>query len=665
MLRLSWLVRVYISACLLLISTSFACGQIINASADQQAPIPGAGHDYIHMLTETVNPADGSLNVRIQVPIPKGRGLTLPFSFAYDSNGIHYPLNSNTGLPLWATDGGGGLEYTVPTLSSQPISLSSPPCTYYVNYMLLTASGERHALHLSAWQPGGSCSTNPQAPGQYLTGGDDYFQATSAPSNAVTVSGADGTVYRFSGPEGLASSVEDRNGNEITIATGTNLFTMTDTAGRAVLSASSFGASGGDTISVSGLSGPYTVHWGTASYNYTPGWRLASTDGLCANMVYANGSVPVATSIVLPNGQRYQFYYDSTYGLLDEIVFPSGGWVKYTWGVNSLSLFAWLADHNGVIGCGYQYGQPAIVERQVSYDGANVAQEQIFSYSTNWASSGVIWTTKTTSVTSTDELRGASFTTATSYSPANVWVQPNSNSPVTYTQVPTESQIAYNDWNGATLRTVAKSWQDPYLMTCESTTQGGQTNRTDTAYANYGAASTYLNIPTIALTTDKKEWDWGQAPACGSASSGTPRRETQTAYQVLGKTLSYSYAPSILDRPATVTTYGNGSEAAQTQYAYDGTSVTGAGVTVGRDSAYNGNTTVPRGNATRKTEWLNGGVSPVTAYTYDDTGQMTSMKDPNSNTTKYAYTDQNTYLSQITYPPTNGVNHVESFGYDS
>jgi len=40
MLRLSWLVRAFIAACLLLISASFACGQIINASADQQVPIP-------------------------------------------------------------------------------------------------------------------------------------------------------------------------------------------------------------------------------------------------------------------------------------------------------------------------------------------------------------------------------------------------------------------------------------------------------------------------------------------------------------------------------------------------------------------------------------------------------------------------------------------------
>src|SRR5579875_2536904 len=199
---LRWLVRALVSACLLLISTSFCPGQIINASADPQAPIPGAGHDYIHMLTETVNPADGSLSVRIQVPVPKGRGLTLPFSFAYDSNGIHYPGATTNGVMWWGTDSTpgyeqGGWRYTAPYLASKPVSISSPACTYFIDYMLLTPSGARHALYLSAWQYYGYCSTNPNAPAQYLTGGDDYFQATanSTSNNAVTAVDADGTVY--------------------------------------------------------------------------------------------------------------------------------------------------------------------------------------------------------------------------------------------------------------------------------------------------------------------------------------------------------------------------------------------------------------------------------------------------------------------------------------
>jgi len=49
-------------------------------------PVPGVGHDYLHDLNEIVNPANGSLSVRIEAPRPKERGLNYPlYSFLYDS----------------------------------------------------------------------------------------------------------------------------------------------------------------------------------------------------------------------------------------------------------------------------------------------------------------------------------------------------------------------------------------------------------------------------------------------------------------------------------------------------------------------------------------------------------------------------------------------------
>lgn len=88
----------------LLMPVSLAFGQITNVTDDQSTPIPGAGHDYIHMLTETVNPANGSVSLRIQVPVPKGRGLTLPFAFAYDSNGVNHAVSSAPGFVIWASN---------------------------------------------------------------------------------------------------------------------------------------------------------------------------------------------------------------------------------------------------------------------------------------------------------------------------------------------------------------------------------------------------------------------------------------------------------------------------------------------------------------------------------------------------------------------------------
>src|SRR5216684_798697 len=69
--------------------------QIPSTSDTTSTPVPGAGHDYIHAPVETVNPANGSISIRIPAIMPPGRGISLPFTFAYDSNGVAY-LGTNT-----------------------------------------------------------------------------------------------------------------------------------------------------------------------------------------------------------------------------------------------------------------------------------------------------------------------------------------------------------------------------------------------------------------------------------------------------------------------------------------------------------------------------------------------------------------------------------------
>ena len=211
MLKLGRFTHILLSACLVVLFSIPCWGQITNVADDQLAPIPGAGHDYIHMLTETVNPANGSMNLEIHLPVPRGRGFTLPFAFAYNSNGVHHPGGSN-GHPSWLTDAGylssGGWSYVVPMVSTQEdsIRVQNYLCYFYSNYMMQTSAGEGHALGLSVGENGtGSCP-----PGgliqPYLSGADDYYQATTTnmlPGHGpytppVTVADADGTVYQFS-----------------------------------------------------------------------------------------------------------------------------------------------------------------------------------------------------------------------------------------------------------------------------------------------------------------------------------------------------------------------------------------------------------------------------------------------------------------------------------
>lgn len=222
--------------------------QITNVTDDQSAPIPGAGHDYIKMLSETVNPANGSVSIRIAVPTPKSRGLSVPFLFAYDSNGVHIPTGF-AGSGYW-TKGklflySGGWLYSLPELSFQAGTFleGSRNCPYYTAFVFSDPLGGRHAFPIYALSGASPC-TNYLSPGN----GDDQYRATfdgtANPPQAVRVASADGTVYHFpfGSPNGaLPDYIEDRNGNRSYIS-GTG--SVTDTAGRAEIVSSGFGATG-------------------------------------------------------------------------------------------------------------------------------------------------------------------------------------------------------------------------------------------------------------------------------------------------------------------------------------------------------------------------------------------------------------------------------------
>jgi hypothetical protein len=71
-----------------------ALGQATNVTDETSTPIPGAGHDYLHEFSETVNPANGSVSLRLGAPVPGGRLLNVPICFNYDSGG-HYEMTGS------------------------------------------------------------------------------------------------------------------------------------------------------------------------------------------------------------------------------------------------------------------------------------------------------------------------------------------------------------------------------------------------------------------------------------------------------------------------------------------------------------------------------------------------------------------------------------------
>src|SRR5258708_18644330 len=157
--------------------------------------------------------------------------------------------------------------------------------------MLTDMYGGSHPVYLFVLQPlnSGICNSyaNPPPGAQTwntLAGSDFSAQSSTNPmyngssqySPPITVADSDGTVYHFTGiyqtrqgstsyTSQLPDWVKDRNGNKTTISSQANgAFSVTDTLARTVLTSSGFGTNR-NTITVSGLSSPYHVTWGSSS----------------------------------------------------------------------------------------------------------------------------------------------------------------------------------------------------------------------------------------------------------------------------------------------------------------------------------------------------------------------------------------------------------------
>jgi RHS repeat-associated protein len=142
--------------------------------------------------------------------------------------------------------------------------------------------------------------------------------------------------------------------------------------------------------------------------------------------------------------------------------------------------------------------------------------------------------------------------------------------------------------------------------------------------------------PWMGKPTKVKEWDY----YTGSPSS-TPTRETD-----------YLYSGFDLQQ---VTVLGNGVQAAQTTYGYTSSATTTSGVT------QHGTANAGGPYLQTVTQWLNTGTSSVTTYAMDDTGMVTSVRDPNQNT---ASTISYQCANAFPYQTVNPLGHATTYGYD-
>jgi RHS repeat-associated protein len=658
-------------------------------------PTPGSGESYIHMLDDTISPVNGSLSLRINMPMPKDRGINIPFGLTYDSNGVYVydvglkaPTYKYTAHPLLD-----GWNYMVPHLTYQAADgtgydyAGNPvDCGYNTGFVFTSPTGERHSL---AGLQDVYDYTNPAcAPFQGNSGGDLYYQA----GLDYIVHDSLGTEYAMGGE--TPYSIEDRNGNVISFVTTNNGapygvagFNMIDTTGRVAVSVTGFGSPDGDTVTIAGLSQPYKISWtgttptvtlpvlafdGSAQYNAT---IQSNTE------VFAYPPLVVISDLELPDQTHYHFDYGS-YGLLSKITYPSGAWVAYDWGTNQASEVSYYCSNGSEFvlpngrplipaNCSaLRISWPAVKGRTVSFDGQHAALHQDFNYSTEGWQTQILgldalawWTTKSTTITTTDYVTGQVSSEVHTYS-----TQYND-------MIPHESSVSYRDGTGRVLRTVNKVW-DGYaqfmeLASLETVLESGLASKTAFGPHEFGGMPDWV-----------QDFDYGET---------TTLRKTATSYVTMTPPIGGGINNTTV-LPSTVTVYdGGGNAMAATVFCYDQQATSSKPGIAGHDDSNYGTDQSVRGNVTQKLQWVNppGGSNPVpttancgqgttsgqlsTTYLYDQTGQLLRQTDPNGNPTNYSYTDSfsdtppaqqtNAYLTSITYPQTGSVKHVESFSY--
>lgn len=127
----------FVAIALALMWISGAWAQVPNLTASTATPLPEYGHSYLSAklptgasaaqvfggsVSEFVNPATGAVAWRVCTPPPKGRQLSIPFCFVYDSAGVHHLENNAPGNLAWNSDTAyleqGGWTYSLPELTA-------------------------------------------------------------------------------------------------------------------------------------------------------------------------------------------------------------------------------------------------------------------------------------------------------------------------------------------------------------------------------------------------------------------------------------------------------------------------------------------------------------------------------------------------------------------
>jgi RHS repeat-associated protein len=554
-----------------------------------------------------------------------------------------------------------------------------------------------NCYHVWIWM--GNCQTYLQGIGGCLTGGvkvktdqllgsDNYtqiinnqvvyFYAAVEPSGAEVRLGAlgnglyrsvdgagilfnstSGTIWDRGGLSSNSSTITDPNGNLLTKAAAD--LSATDTLGRAIpaeVSTADFSNCDNTPLPTTSAS-----TWSLPAPN--DGTTSTATIKFCKVTFHVHRDPPPDSdlnnptdldrtfiqNIVLPNGTKWRFEYQTNEGNVSKITLPTGGSITYNWGLNI---------HDPCSSGNMSYG---VTSRTV--DPGDGTPTGTWNYNVGFLNGSSSFNSTATDPQGNDSVHTMTGLANTLCSIYETQLQTYQGSQTGGTLLKTvQTQYRWNSnafstgvtsvlpttvttiWPNGTQSKVVKDWDGPTgIGTFSYTTGAGGLNYT----------AVYGNL------FDQKEYDYG------SGAAGPLLHETVNSFLFTGNS---AYANNnLLDLRSSVQVKdGTGTQMAYTTYGYDEPSypVQTSGITTQHGAAPNSY----RGNQTSVNRWLNtsGGYLSSHGYFYD-TGTIQRAIDPKAYTTTYTYssTFAGAYPTQVqrndTHSP-NLVHHITSTNYD-
>ncbi len=576
-----------------------------------QAPATGlyAFGSFDNRGFDTIN--RGNLNIHLSIPIinKAGRGGT-NFSYALTYDGLIWSPVSSSGTQIWTPKyEWGWSDSTNAEFGFITYDFSQHSCTsgkiqgFYFqqsNFKYHDKAGVSHPFPMSYTS---TClgSASPSGTGTYAISDNSGY--------TVYRSGSTYVVFSRGGAEMAVVAYPDLDGHSAS-GSASGAGTYTDTNGNEISAAGSGGiadTTGQTVLTMSGGSYTYKDSNGnpqSVTVNYTS-YNVLTNFGVSGVGEYSQSSVPLVSSIVYPDGSAYSFAYEPTPGNPST---TTGRIARITLRTGGTISYAYTGGNNGIEADGTTAGLT-----RTTTDGT-----------ITYARSGV------TSTGSTTQVADAAGNTGV------------------YTFLENTTGYIYENqrslYNGAPTGTPVEQ-----VATCYN----GSCTNPSSVNGDIGTLAITTSLNGTAIGTDTQTFTGAGLLAGDTSPTGIVTTNTYQTFTGLYGIPFYRLETQVVTSA--------GATISQTGYAYDETTPT---PTSGLPQHIALGT--PGGNLTSVHQTVSPGALIITTATntYDDAGQVLSTKDGNGNVTSYGYDSTDTFMTKLTRPVTNGVNHISSAVYD-